>query len=58
MYIERMVTEEQNTEKTRRQIHDREIQEEQEAKKRVKDDMMQALVREGLPWLEWSRLLL
>ena len=45
MYIERMMTEEQNTEKTRRQIHDREIQEEQEAKKRVKDDMMQALVR-------------
>ena len=57
MFIEHLVEQERTTEEMRKRMHEREIQEEQDAKKRVKDDMMQALVRGVSGWMGWHLLL-
>lgn len=39
-----MIEQERTTEERRKQIYEQELQKEQEAKQRVKDDLMEALV--------------
>ena len=44
MIIEGLLEQERMMEELRRRAHERELQEEQDAKRRVKDDLMDALV--------------
>ena len=44
MIIEGLLEQERTMEEMRRRAHEREMQEEQDAKRRVKDDLMDALV--------------
>lgn len=46
MFIEHLIEQERAAEERRKQIYEQELQKEQEAKQRVKNDMMEALVRE------------
>jgi uncharacterized protein YdcH (DUF465 family) len=44
MFIEHLIAQERKNEGIRKTMHEQEIQEEKEAKQRVKDELMQALV--------------
>ncbi len=45
IFIEHLIEQERTAEEMRKQIYEQELQKEQEAKQRVKDDLMEALVR-------------
>ena len=46
LFIEHLIEQERTAEERRKQIYEQELQKEQEAKQRVKNDLMEALVRD------------